>query len=153
MSLTGMRAVKAGLAAAALLFGSVAPALAQTGEYRQQLDNQLDALRSHAGQDGREVVSGPFFGALEEDAKENYTLSVRRGGSYMIIGVCDNDCSDLDIRVYNTAGDLIGEDKLEDDAPIVELVPTASGRVRVEVEMYKCSEEPCYFAVEVYGKD
>ena len=128
-------------------------AIAQDDEYRAQLEAQLDALRSLATTEGMNVMAGPFFGALEESAKESYTLTVSRGGEYLLIGVCDNDCSDLDLRIYNQLGELLVEDTLEDDAPVVELNPTMTGRVRVEVEMYACSSEPCYFAVEAYSKN
>jgi hypothetical protein len=137
--------------AAALLASVAAPALAQTDEYRQQLESQLSAAREIAESENLGVVAGPFFGSLAEDATDTFTLSVEKGRTYQIVGVCDNDCSDLDIRLKNNRGEVIGEDELDDDAPVVELVPTISGRVTIEVEMFACSSAPCYFAVEVYG--
>lgn len=140
-------------AAGVLLAVTAAPAFAQDAEYRAQLQSQLNAARQLFQGENMEVAAGPFFGSLDEGAKETYTLRVQRGETYNIVGVCDNDCSDLDIRLYNAGGTLLAEDQLEDDVPIVELVPTANGTVRIEVEMYKCSAEPCFFAVEAYQKN
>lgn len=145
------KAVCVSAVAATMLVAAAAPAVAQTGEFRQQLIDQLEFARELAKDAGLDVVAGPFFGGLAEGATETYTISVVEGKNYLIGGVCDTDCSDLDIRIYNTGGDLIGEDTLDDDVPVVELVPTNSGRVKVEVTMHACSSEPCFFAAEVYG--
>lgn len=147
-----MRKLTRAAAACALVAALATPAFAQDAEYRAQLQTQLEAARSMFQGENMDVAAGPFFGSLAEGAKETYTLRVQRGETYHILGVCDNDCSDLDIRLLNSSGEVIGEDQLEDDVPIVELVPTITGTVRIEVEMYKCSAEPCFFAVEAYQK-
>ena len=128
------------------------PASAQTNEYRQQLDTQLQASRNQFQGDGFSVAAGPFTGALAAGGKERFTLPVEQGVSYKIVGICDNDCSDVDLRVFNLNGQNIGEDVLDDDVPIVELQPTGTGTVQLEANMITCSSEPCYHAIEVYWK-
>jgi hypothetical protein len=139
------------IGAAALVALSAASPAAFANEYRDQLVAQLQQARALAKQAGMRTVAGPFFDQLDEGASETYTLPVQRGKTYLIGGVCDTDCSDLDIKILNDAGETIGEDTLEDDAPVVELVPSASGTVTIEVTMFACSAEPCHLAVEVFG--
>lgn len=129
-----------------------APAMAQSNEFRQQLDTQLQASRTQFQGEGYSVAAGPFTGALAAGGKERFTLPVEQGVSYKLVGICDNDCTDVDMRVFNLNGENIGEDVLDDDVPIVELQPTGTGTVQLEANMVTCSAEPCYHAIEVYWK-
>jgi hypothetical protein len=141
-------AVAAGLAVCL----SVVPATAQDANYRAQLDQQLQKSRELFQQQGFSIAAGPFTGALQPGAKERFTLPVQQGVSYKILGVCDNDCSNVDLRVMNLNGQNIGEDTTPDDIPIVELQPTGTGTVQLEATMVTCSQAPCYHAIEVYWK-
>ena len=113
---------------AALTCLAATPAGAQNNEYRQQLDQQLQTNRSQLQQEGYAVAAGPFTGALSAGGKERFTLPVENGVSYKVVGVCDNDCTNVDLRVFNLNGQNIGEDVLDDDVPIVDLQPTGTGR-------------------------
>jgi hypothetical protein len=137
---------------AAIACLAAGPASAQSNEYRQQLDTQLQASRTQFQGDGYAVAAGPFTGALRVGGKERFTLPVEQGVSYKIVGICDNDCSNVDMRVFNMNGQNIGEDVLDDDVPIVELQPTGTGTVQLEASMVTCSSEPCFHAIEVYWK-
>jgi hypothetical protein len=66
--------------------------------------------------------------------------------------VCDRDCSDLDIRVYDGSGALIVEDTSTTSQPNVGVIPTTGGNFNVQVHMYACSVAPCYYAVALYGR-
>lgn len=132
---------------------ATATASAQNGaQYRQQLDAQLQKSREIMQQGGYTVAVGPFTGALPAGGKERFTLPVQAGVSYRLVGVCDSDCSDVDLRLFNMNGGNIGEDLANDDVPIIELEPTGNGTVQVETEMVTCSAAPCYHAIEVYWK-
>lgn len=128
------------------------PASAQNNEYRQQLDQQLQTSRAQFQGQGYSVAAGPFTGALSAGGKERFTLPVENGVSYKILGICDNDCTNVDLRVFNLNGQNIGEDVTPDDIPIVELQPTGTGTVQLEANMITCSQAPCYHAIEVYWK-
>ncbi|MBL8557114.1 MAG: hypothetical protein JNM47_00210 [Hyphomonadaceae bacterium] len=140
-------------AAAMAAFACIAlPAAAQTSEYRQQLDQQLQKSRELFQQQGYTIAAGPFTGALAAGGKERFTLPVQSGYSYKILGICDNDCSDVDLRIFNMNGQNIGEDVTNDDVPLVDLQPTGNGTVQLEANMITCSAAPCYHAIEVYWK-
>jgi len=86
-----------------------------------------------------------------EDRTDSVTLS--RGGDYVIIGVCDNDCSDFDLSVTDADGDDAGSDLEMDDIPMVRINGAYGGRYRIQSMMADCSVEPCATAVRVYRID
>jgi len=68
----------------------------------------------------------------------------------MVAGFCDQDCSDFDLAVGAPDGSSIGQDVLEDDAPIVNFQAPASGVYTIVASMPGCSIAPCLAAVRVY---
>jgi hypothetical protein len=74
------------------------------------------------------------------------------GVEYMIVGVCDADCSDLDLSLTELQSNVLFEDLLDDDAPIFEFTSPSSGVFFLDVDMYECSVEPCSFAYQVYRR-
>lgn len=145
-------AAVAAMAACIAAVVAAVPATAQDASYRAQLDQQLQKSRDLFRGQGYSIAAGPFTGALQPGAKERFTLPVEQGVSYKILGICDNDCSNVDLRVLNMNGQNIGEDITPDDIPIVELQPTGTGTVQLEATMVTCSQAPCYHAIEVYWK-
>jgi hypothetical protein len=64
-------------------------------------------------------------------------------GGEDVFASCDDDCTDLDIFLYDAvSGDLVDEDILLDDFPIV--TAPYDGNFLIEVLMVTCSVEPCY---------
>lgn len=73
-----------------------------------------------------------------------------QGGTYMIVGVCDESCSDIDIRLTTASGELVGEDVLEDDTPVVTFEATPGAVYHAVVGMAACGVETCLSRVKVY---
>jgi hypothetical protein len=92
-----------------------------------------------------------IIGRMGEGKSDSWTLNFEKGTNYRIVGVCDKDCSDLDIEVLDGT-DVLTKDVLEDDAPIVTFSPKTSGQLRVKVSMAKCSDEPCFFGFGIFQK-
>jgi hypothetical protein len=124
---------------------------AQSSEYNRQLDVQLREARSLYLPAGQSIVRGPLGGSLSVGGTVNYSFQFVAGRSYTILGVCDNDCSDLDITLYDPAGNQVAEDVLTDDKPVASITARRSGRYRATVSMASCSTEPCFYAVAAYG--
>ena len=124
---------------------------AQTSEYNRQLDVQLRESRSSFLPAGQTIVRGPLGGSLDEGGTINYSFQFVAGRSYTILGVCDNDCSDLDITLYDPAGNEVAEDVLTDDKPVASVTARRSGRYRATITMASCSTGACYYAVAAYG--
>jgi hypothetical protein len=145
------------LAAAALAAGCghshAARPIIPRGEYTTQVDGNLVRLGSNARAQGySRVVAGPIYGRLSKDMTEAHELAVVGGNDYALMGSCDNDCSNLDLKVYDTAGTMQLEDVAEDDTPVLTFTANSTGRYRVEVIMKACSRNPCFYGVQLMAK-
>ena len=90
-----------------------------------------------------------FVSSLAGGQTQSVTVDLEAGTTYAILGVCDEDCSDLDLRLYGANG-LIDSDVAMDDFPIVRVTTTQSGTFRIEVVMASCSVDPCRYGLGVY---
>jgi hypothetical protein len=138
------------LALAALPFAS-APASAQN-DWLAVVRRQLTAAGRSYADHGFTLSHDISTGSLDQGATQDLTLTLDAGTEYQILGVCDQDCSDVDLTLFDAAGNEVDSDILTDDAPIVSVSPRRTGRYRVRVSMATCSSEPCYFGVGVYSK-
>ncbi len=130
---------------------SVAPS--GGGTYTNQVRGYLARLESNArGQGYNRVAAGPVFGRLNDDARGSHQLTVVGGNSYVLFGACDNDCTDVDLRIYDTAGNMIMQDIAVDDTPVLAFTANGSGRYRVEVIMATCVRNPCYYGVQLMAR-
>ncbi len=46
------------------------------------------------------------YGSLNDDATASHEMTVVGGVQYVLFGACDNDCSDVDLKIFDTAGNL-----------------------------------------------
>jgi hypothetical protein len=131
--------------AAALLFA--APAHAQPQIIRTQLDSASSLMRAQGFSLQDDIVSGD----LNEGEEEEFELELAGGKTYIIVGVCDGDCSDLDMVIATTGGQEVDSDYELDDVPMV-MVEVASGTTyNLTVKMATCSVAPCAFGVGVFA--
>ncbi len=127
-------------------------ALSQSSSIAQTLNRELAAARAAYVPSGQRPVLSPQTDSLNEGGEDQYSVQLVAGRSYTLVGVCDGDCTDLDIALYDENNNLIDQDALTDDRPIVKVTPRRSARFRMEVTMASCSDEPCFYAVAVYGR-
>ena len=130
---------------------AAAPSLAQTS-HEELVDQLLDAAEGLARDNGYSSTHSRYSGQLDAGQDETVTIDLDAGVSYLIIGQCDGDCSDIDLWLYDENGNLIEEDVLEDDTPIVEVTPIRSARFTVRTRMVTCDVEPCYYGIGVFGQ-
>lgn len=138
-------------AALALGLALVASTGFRQDPWARQVRDQLDAMRDQLNLSGFALTHSPFIGSLDDDETERLTVELQAGTEYYIIGACDTDCSDLDLRLFNRSGGKIDEDIEDDDYPVMHVTPARSGSYRVDATMATCSAEPCRYGVGVYG--
>jgi hypothetical protein len=126
------------------------PAAGQT-QFERQVRNQLDNVSQTLGKKGYELTTQVYTGELEREDNDEVTLRLRAGVRYAIVGVCDQDCKDLDLVLYNASGRELANDVGEDDVPVVELTAENAGNYIVRVVMANCSNEPCHYGLGVYS--
>jgi hypothetical protein len=102
---------------------------------------------------GYEQTHETQIGSLHDNENDSFTLTLHAGKKYALIGVCDNDCKDLDLVLYDADGNQVDADLQKDDYPLVQVTPTETQRYRVKVIMADCQTSPCWYGIGVYGKD
>ena len=102
-----------GFFVAALLV--LAPSDAQAQTYAQQVWNQLQAHYTVVSSQGNYTLRNYIMGSLRDDATDAWTFNFNSGDDYMITAACDNDCSDIDVTVKDSAGNVVQRDTETDD--------------------------------------
>jgi hypothetical protein len=91
-------------------------------------------------------------GALEEEGAEQFRFEFLRYREYLIKGICDSDCGDMDLYLYDRGDGLVDSDTLPDADPLISLGPGHDGMYTIRATMPGCSVEPCYYAVQVFQR-
>jgi hypothetical protein len=141
----------AGIGAAALALTAAVPVIAQSS-YENEVRRLLNLTQNLANSRGFSSTHSRYEGQLNAGQERTVTLNLDRGTSYMIVAQCDSDCSDVDMWLYDENGNLIDEDVLVDDTPIVNVTPVRNASFSLRTRMISCSAEPCYYGIGVYGQ-
>ncbi len=143
----------AALAALTILAGQPAAAQAPP-EFARELSQRLAEAARAVREGGYMRVAGPFAGGLATQQSRRYTLTLRAGQDYRVIGVCDSRCGDIDLRLYDVNGNQVAQDTLNDNVPTLAIHPSATGPHAIEIDMYGCavSPDPCWYALAVYTR-
>lgn len=130
-------------AGAALLFAS--PAHSQAEIITAQLA-QVDSLLTTQG---LSATAEAVTGTLAAEADEEFQVQLTAGSRYLIVGVCDGGCSDLDLTLTDAGGRKVAEDTALDDLPVM-AVQGLDGTFTVTVSMVTCTTEQCHYGVRVF---
>ena len=141
----------AAVGAAVIALGASSPTIAQSS-YEQEVNRLLNQTRNIANSRGFSSSHSRYNGQLRQGQEETVTLDLDAGVSYMMVAQCDRDCSDIDLWLYDENGNLIDEDVLVDDTPIVNVTPRRSARFSLRARMISCSVQPCYYGIGVYAQ-
>jgi len=135
------------LYAVGTLEGSRGDDLGPPGE---TMEDRLNVFRSDLVLEGYTEVGPPETGALDEGQEIRFSVSLMEGADFKFVGVCDNDCENLDLILYDPDGGELASDRLGDPFPLVSFVPTATEEYRLAARMMTCTVEPCGFAVATF---
>jgi hypothetical protein len=125
---------------------------AQDSRWHRQVSSQLTRYQDVFSEQGYRRSHEIKNGSLDDDESEYFTLELDAARSYALLGVCDEDCTDVDLRLFDAAGNEVDSDVEMDDYPIVQVRPSRSATYRVKVIMATCSTSPCFYGVGVYAK-
>lgn len=132
---------------AALLFA--APAHAQPSVVTTQLDSAVTLMGNQGFSKQDEFVTGN----LQEGEDSEFELQLDGGKTYIIVGVCDGDCTDLDMALTTASGEDVSSDFKDDDVPMVMVEVAQGATYNLLVRMAACSVEPCAFGVGVFANN
>jgi hypothetical protein len=143
-----MKSLALALAAVCTVAGFASPAAAQDPVLRTQLDASVATMRAEGF-----TQQGAFrFGRLNDGGTETLRIDLMGGHSYIVVGVCDTDCDDLDLMLRNAAGTEIDSDYEVDDVPVVAAEVARNGTYQLTVSMASCSIEPCGYGIAVFAQ-
>jgi hypothetical protein len=120
--------------------------------YQRQAQVQLAVIARDVLGLGWSLTHDVVTGSLFERGRDTVRLSLRAGRAYAATATCDEDCSDIDLELVDPWGNVVSRDFRRDDVPVVTVTPRTDGVYRVRVIMARCSQEPCRYAVGVFGE-
>jgi hypothetical protein len=136
---------------------SPSPRVAETAPRRSGpvpavITQQLGHFAAAAQEAGFRLVSQtPVGGALNNGTYEDVPISLS-ARQYFIVGVCDGDCTDMDLRLFAPNASVVAEDVADDDSPMLAFTASTAGEHRLRVMMPACSSEPCAYGIAIYVK-
>jgi len=136
------------LLAAAAATLAAAPAQAQLDPtVKTQLDSAAVLMRNN----GHTLKQAPAGGSLAAGAEDRVELRLAGGSSYIIVGSCDSDCSDLDMVLTDSQGAEVDSDLELDDVPMVVVEVPANTTYTLTVKMATCGTATCNYGYAVFG--
>lgn len=139
-----------GMMLLALSVMSASPAAAQRAP-TDPIRAQVDALTRRMPA-GLRLLREPWTGALAQGATADAWVDLAAGRTYDLIPVCDADCPDFALRLYDAAGAEVAHASDLDDLLILHYTPARTGRYRLGFEMLTCTAAPCRWGVAMYGR-
>ena len=87
---------------------------------------------------------GPFIfsGGLTQNQTATHYVNLTGGIEYGFNAACDQDCTDIDLWIYDENGNLISSDTEMDAVPVVGVIPGYDATFRIDILMFECSNEP-----------
>ncbi len=125
-----------------------APAIGQSDTVSTLLETATELFSA----DGLKPTGWRERGAAGDDGEARHGIHLAAVTQYTLLGVCDDDCEDLDLEVLDPAGRSVGEDDEADDSPIVNFKTASSGRYVVIARMADCDVAPCDYGIAAFAK-
>jgi hypothetical protein len=97
-----------------------------------------------------------LLGTINEGVlKSGQSMAIRatlfEGSDYMVVGYCDDACTNLDLTLFDPSGKEIQADRLPDSEPILTITAEVSGDYVIQVDTGECSVDGCEIAVGILG--
>jgi hypothetical protein len=104
----------------ALGAGTASAAAAQPdNRYTRLVRDQLTRAAAVFVDRGFRVADQPVLDRLGPEETATHEVTLTGGREYVLVGVCDEDCQDVDLRLLDADGDVLAEDVAADDTPIL----------------------------------
>lgn len=115
------------------------------------IERQILAIGLILRLEGYELTHNIRTGYLRTGEVTNYYFNLSSGRNYIIYAVCDEDCGDIDLCLFDENDNEISCDNKTDSMPFVNVTPRWTGSFRLRVRMYNCRVNPCKFGIAVFG--
>lgn len=126
--------------------------LAYANELANEVRLQLQLYKLAGLSDGWSETHNEEYGIANHREVNSYNMNLRANTSYKLIAVCDKNCRDLDLVLFDENNREISRDASNDNMPIVEVIPKWTGKFNLKVIMYLCDQNPCFYGVTVLAR-
>ena len=116
-------------------------------DWEEQVSDQIAAIHDEIAPDF-EYASDMVIGETPAGETSTFSMTVHDGAEYIIVAVCDADCGDVDLVIYDPDSEQVAGDIEMDDYPVVEF--QGEGDYEVGVVMTDCSADTCLWAAQVF---
>jgi hypothetical protein len=123
-------------------------AAAQGNRWERQVRDQLQRTAATLAGQGRTELS--HVGTLDAEENGSFTVALQGGVSYVMIGVCDQDCAALQLVLSTPANNEITAERRGENFPVLRFTPRETASYRVKVTMAACQMNPCWYGLGVY---
>ncbi len=123
---------------------------AQSSRWDRQVVRYARETTRKLGAQGFVQAGESRSGALNTTESTSFTVTLRAGYSYVVTGVCDDDCKELDLALYAANGYEVDAARDAGNASILRVAPRETMAYRVKVIMTKCRMNPCSFGIAVF---
>jgi hypothetical protein len=124
------------------------PALGQQRWERQVQERVQRAIDAVGGASPRVPVVKQS-GMLNTDEAASFQTTLDQGTSYTIVGVCDDDCSRLQLTLLTPSGSEIAKERNSESLPTLHFTPQTTMSYGIRVVMEGCRWNPCWYAIAV----
>lgn len=131
--------------------GAAGAAGAQT-RWERQVTQQLDLVARDLAPRGYRVAGEPFTGQLGQGGTARFRVALRPNVTYALVGLCDEDCRDLDLRMLDEGDREVTTAAVPGDKPFLEITVETGGKFTLVVTMAQCGTGPCNYGVGLFAK-
>ncbi len=117
--------------------------------FREQVRAQMMTTSQWAVEQGYAFVDSSVD-KIGRNQTQDINLSLEANVSYTVTGVCDFDCRDIDLALYDENNNLISSDMQTDDFPIVSVTPVRSADFTLRVGIPNCGADYCYYGATLF---
>jgi len=98
---------------------------------------------------GFEPIGELRIGVLAQRDRDSLAVQLEQGRQYAALGVCDEDCGDIDLHLFDATEKEIAFEAAANSRSLLRVTSADGGAYRLEVVMMQCSTPPCYYAVQL----
>ena len=122
------------------------------GRWERQVQAHLAQASATLVPSGYETAPRHSTGQLNNSETAADTVTLAAGFTYVLVGVCDDDCRGLELGIFAANGYEVDATRRAGNAPIVRVTPRETQRFRFVVRMTGCGLNPCWYGVGVYRR-
>lgn len=120
--------------------------------FEAEVNDQIDAISSEFRQSGYVKLGETWVDDLSEGDDMYVELEMFQDYEYIAVGVCDNDCGDIDLLIFDARDREVASDISDDDVPVLHGSPDYDGTYFLEAQMHDCNTRTCAFGVAIYAR-